>query len=70
MRPRVVFDSKNIWCRLEICQTVARAYGWHPNDIIAFTQAVRAAFSYEDAMRVIEGHFEVGLSIIDRLPPA
>jgi hypothetical protein len=59
MRPRVAFDSRNIWRRLEACQTVARAYGWHPNDIIHFAQEVRAAFSYEDAMAVIERHFDV-----------
>jgi hypothetical protein len=58
-RPRVAFDSRNIWRRLEMCQTVARAYGWHPNDIIHFSQEVRAAFSWEDAMAVIERHFEI-----------
>ena len=58
-RPRVSFDSKNIWRRLEACQTVARAYGWHPNDVIAFSQEVRTAFSYEDAMAVIERRFQV-----------
>jgi len=62
MRPRVVFDSKNIWRRLETCQTVARAYGWHPNDIVTLTQDVRAAFSYEDAMKVIEAHFDCSLN--------
>ena len=58
-RPRVGFDSRNIWRRLEACETVARAYGWHPNDINAFAQEVRAAFSWEDAMAIIERHFEV-----------
>ena len=58
-RPRVAFDSRNIWRRLETCETVARAYGWHSNDIIAFTGAVRAAFSYEDAMAIILRHFDV-----------
>jgi hypothetical protein len=58
-RPRVSFDSRNIWRRLEACETVARAYGWHPNDLIAFAQEVRTAFSYEDAMAVIDRHFDV-----------
>ena len=58
-RPRVSFASRNIWRRLEACETVARAYGWHPNDIIAFDQEVRAAFSYEDAMAIIIHHFDV-----------
>jgi len=38
---------------------VARASGWHPNDIIAFTDEVRDAFSYEEAMAVIERAFDV-----------
>ena len=59
MRPRVAFTSKNIWRRLEACQTVASAYGWQPKDIIAFTCEVRDAFSYEEAMALIEEHFEV-----------
>ena len=59
MRPRVIFDSRNIWARLETCETVARAYGWHPNDINAFTQGVRSAFTYEEAMSLIEGHFDI-----------
>jgi hypothetical protein len=62
MRPRVVFDSKNIWHRLETCETVARAYGWDPKDLITFVHDVRTAFSYEEAMSVIEGRFEIAAS--------
>ncbi|MDE2165579.1 MAG: hypothetical protein KGJ66_04485 [Alphaproteobacteria bacterium] len=58
-RPRVSFDSSNIWQRLESCEVVARAQGWHPNDIIHFTEEVRDAFSYEEAMAVIEREFEI-----------
>ena len=59
MRPRVSFDSDNIWRRLEACAAVARAYGWHPNEIVSFTNEVRAAFSYEEAMAIIARHFEI-----------
>jgi hypothetical protein len=58
MRPRVSFESRNIWRRLEACNTVARAYGWHPNDIISFTKEVQEAFSYEEAMAIIERKFD------------
>ena len=58
MRPKVSFDSENIWRRLEACKTVARAYGWHANDIINFGREVEAAFSYEEAMAVIERDFD------------
>ena len=58
-RPRVSFDSSNIWQRLETCETVARAQGWHPNDIVHFTEEVRDAFSYEEAMEIIEREFDV-----------
>jgi hypothetical protein len=58
MRPKVSFDSKNIWRRLEACETVARAYGWHPNDIINFKKEVCEAFSYEEAMAVIDRNFD------------
>ena len=58
MRPRVSFDSRNIWRRLEACKTVARAYGWHPNDITSFTKEVQEAFSYEEAMAIIERKFD------------
>lgn len=59
MRPKVWFDSTNIWRRLETCETVARAKGWHPNDIINFAEEIREAFSYEEAMRIIEREFDV-----------
>jgi hypothetical protein len=59
MRPRVSFDSTNIWRRLKTCETVAQAHGWHPNDIIAFTEMVRDAFSYEEAMAIIEREFDI-----------
>ena len=59
MRPKVTFNTRNIWSRLKTCETVARAYGWHPNQIIAFVQEVREAFSYEEAMAIIEREFEV-----------
>lgn len=59
VRPRVSFDSQNIWRRLQSCETVARAYGWHASEISRFSQAVRDAFSYEDAMAIIERNFEI-----------
>lgn len=59
MRPRVSFDSKNIWRRLETCKTVARAYGWKSSDISSFTEEVSDAFSYEEAMAVIKRDFDV-----------
>jgi hypothetical protein len=58
MRPKVSFDSKNIWRRLEACETVARAYGWPPNDIMNFSKEVREAFSYEEAMAIIARNFD------------
>ncbi|HUK58110.1 MAG TPA: hypothetical protein VLV50_02680 [Stellaceae bacterium] len=58
-RPKVSFDSANIWRRLETCQTVAQAHGWHPNDIINFAAEVREAFSYEEAMTVIQREFDI-----------
>ena len=59
MRPKVSFDSKNIWRRLETCKTVAQAYGWGSDEIINFGREVEQAFSYEDAMAVIERDFDV-----------
>jgi len=59
MRPRVSFDSPNIWQRLETCEMIARAQGWHPNDIIHFTEEVRDAFSYEEAMAIIAREFDI-----------
>ena len=59
MRPKVSFDSKNIWRRLEACEIVAQAYGWRRNDIISFAKEVREAFSYEDAMAIIERDFDI-----------
>ena len=58
-RPRVSFDSANIWKRLETCELVARAHGWHPNDIIHFHDEVRDAFSYEEANAILEREFDV-----------
>ena len=58
MRPKISFNSRNIWRRLQTCQTVAQAYGWHSNDINRFTNEVRQAFSYEEAMAIIECHFD------------
>ena len=59
MRPKVSFDCRNRWGRLETCEIVARAHGWHPNAIISFTREVRAAFAYEDAMAIIEREFDI-----------
>jgi hypothetical protein len=58
MRPKVSFDSKNIWRRLEICKDVAQAYGWDYRDIVRFTEEVTKAFSYEEAMEIINRNFE------------
>lgn len=58
-RPKVSFDSENIWKRLETCELVARAHGWHPNDIIHFRDEVRDAFSYEEANSIIAREFDV-----------
>lgn len=59
MRPRISFSDKNIWLRLQACVTVAQAHGWHPNDIINFTTEVQEAFSYEEAMAIIEREFDI-----------
>ena len=59
MRLKVSFDSPNIYRRLDTCKIVAQAYGWHPNDIITFSEEVREAFSYEEAMAVIEREFDI-----------
>jgi hypothetical protein len=58
MRPKVHFSSPDIWQRLQTCKAVAQAHGWHPNDIINFTEEVRDAFSYEEAMEIIEREFD------------
>lgn len=58
MRPKVSFESRHIRRRLEACQIVARAYGWPPNEIARFSAEVETAFSYEDAMAVIEREFD------------
>ena len=58
-RPRVSFESDNIRNRLETCKIVAQAHGWHANDIIHFSEEVLVAFSYEEAMAIIEREFEV-----------
>jgi hypothetical protein len=59
MRPKVLLDSLNIERRLRACESVARAYGWHPNDIANFVGEVRGAFSYEEAMAIIEREFDI-----------
>jgi hypothetical protein len=59
MRPRVSFESRNIETRLRSCESVAQAHGWHPNDIIHFAKEVRDAFSYEEAMEIIEREFDI-----------
>jgi hypothetical protein len=58
MRPKVSFDSGNIWRRLEICKTVAQACGWRSEQIINFGKEVEEAFSYEEAMAIIERDFD------------
>ena len=58
MRPKVSFESKNIWHRLEACKTVAQAYGWHSGEIMSFAKEVEEAFSYEEAMAVIKRSFD------------
>jgi len=62
MRPKVSFDDPHIRRRLEMCQIVARAHGWHPNDIVAFSNEVEAAFSYEEAMAIIYREFDTTAS--------
>ena len=58
MRPKVSFPRRDIWSRLEACQTVARAYGWQATDIASFTREVSEAFSYEEAMAIILREFD------------
>jgi hypothetical protein len=58
-RPQICFNDDNIWLRLRSCATVAQAHGWHPNDIINFTTEVQEAFTYEEAMAIIEREFDV-----------
>jgi hypothetical protein len=58
MRPKVSFDSKNIWRRLEMCKAVAQAYGWDSKDIMKFVEEVSEAFSYEEAMAIIKRDFD------------
>ena len=58
MRPKVSFDSRNIWRRLDVCKTVAHAYGWPQDQIANFGREVEQAFSYEEAMAVIERNFD------------
>jgi hypothetical protein len=67
MRPRVSFDSKNIWRRLEMCKEVARAYGWKSSEISSFSEEVNEAFSYEEAMAIIKRDFDVWEEPEDRL---
>lgn len=59
MRLKVSFKSPHIARRLETCEIVARASGWHPNDIVNFRDEVCEAFSYEEAMAVIKREFDV-----------
>ena len=66
MRPRVSFDSRDIWRRLHACQLVAQAHGWHPNDIVNFTKELEVAFSYEDAMAIIEREFDTRATPVGR----
>lgn len=58
MRPKVSFDSMNIWRRLEICKAVAQAHGWDFRDIMKFAEEVSEAFSYEEAMAIIKRDFD------------
>jgi hypothetical protein len=69
MRPKVSFNRRDIWRRFQTCQTVAQAYGWHSNDISRFTIEVRLAFSYEEAMAIIERHFDTNGREVDADPP-
>src|ERR1700730_2316834 len=59
MRPKVSFDSRNIWRRLETCEIVAQAHGWPPNDIISFTKEVPEAVFYQDRVAIIKHDFDV-----------
>jgi hypothetical protein len=68
MRPKVSFNSRDIWRRLQTCRTVAQAYGWHSNDINKFTKEVRQAFSYEEAMAIIERRFDTKGREVDADP--
>ena len=67
MRPKVSFDSDNIWRRLEACKDVARAYGWNSSEITSFVEEVREAFSYEEAMAVIKRNFDTVEKFRDRV---
>jgi hypothetical protein len=58
-RPKVHFTSRNIWRRLEACESVAWAYGWRGDQIATFANDVREAFTYEDAMTIIAGEFDI-----------
>ena len=49
----------DIWRRLEVCEIAARGCGWHPAEIALFAQAVREAFSYEEAMAIVHRDFDV-----------
>lgn len=68
MRPKVSFASTDIWERLQTCQTVPQAYGWHSNDIDSFEEEVRQAFSYEEAMAIIERYFDTKGREVDAGP--
>jgi hypothetical protein len=59
IRPRVSFDSGNIWRRLEICEIAARGCGWYNDEIARFNREVSEAFSYEEAMEIIRRDFEM-----------
>lgn len=58
-KPRVSFDSANIYKRRGSCITVARAYGWPAAKITGFSNAIEMAFTYEEAMAIINEEFEV-----------
>lgn len=59
MRPKVSFDSTNIWRRLELCKITAQAHGWESAEIMQFINEVNGAFSYEEAMEIIRRNFDI-----------
>lgn len=58
-KPRVSFNSKNIYKRIDSCRSVAAAFGWDNADIASFVSTAQQAFSYEEAMFIIYERFEV-----------
>ena len=55
---RVLFVLACVATLLAVFYTVAKAHGWHPNDIIHFSREVEEAFSYEEAMAIIRREFD------------